>query len=103
MNLDQLDALLSQPLAPVADNGFSTLLVARIKHKERRRDVVISIAVFAAALLLCLLVPLQNIVADIAVAVLQLAISPMVGLAVVLLVLTFMIDRLVSDKKFLQL
>ena len=98
-----LDELLTQPLAPVADNGFSARVVARVKAEERRHAAIIMVAAAAAAVLACLLLPLRAITGDVAVALLQLGSSPMVALAGALLVLTFLIDRLWADRRFLQL
>jgi hypothetical protein len=99
MNLDEL---LSQPLPPVADNGFSARVVARVKAAERRRAAAIMIASAAAVTILCLLVPLREITGDFAAALIQLGTSPLVGLAAALLVLTFLLDRLWADRRFLQ-
>lgn len=103
MNDFELDTLLSQPLAPVADNGFSARLVTRIERSERRHDVVVLAVAVLAALALCLVVPVQHLLGDLAAVVLQLAMTPMVGFAVVMLVLTFLIDRAMWDRKFLRL
>ena len=103
MNEDQLDALLSQPLAPVADNGFSARVIARVKAQERRHAAWIVISAVTAATLACLLLPLHVVTGDLAVALLQIGTSPMVALAGALLVLTFFIDRLYTDRKFLQI
>lgn len=103
MNDFELDALLSQPLAPVADNGFSARLDARIERAERRHDLVVLAMVTAAALALCLLVPVQHVLGDLAAVLLQLAMTPMIGVAVAMLLLTFLIDRVLWDRKFLRL
>ena len=98
-----LDELLTQPLAPVADNGFSARVIARVKSEERRRAAVVIFAAAAAAVLACLLVPLHEITGDFAAELIQLGTSPMVALAAALLVLTFLVDRLWADRRFLQL
>ena len=98
-----LDELLTQPLAPVADNGFSARVVARVKAEERRRAAVIMVMAAAAAALACFLLPLHALTGDFAVALIQLGTSPMVALAAALLVLTYLIDRLWTDRKFLQI
>ena len=98
-----LDELLTQPLAPVADNGFSARIVARIKARERRHTTAVMFAAAAAAVLACLLVPLHALTGDFAVALIQLGTSPIVGLAAALLVLTFLIDRVWTDRRFLQI
>ena len=99
----KLDELLSQPLPPVADNGFSARVVARVKAEERRRVAVIMFTAAAAAALVYFLVPLRDLTGDFAAALIQLGTSPMVALAVAMLVLTFLIDRLWSDRRFLQI
>ena len=98
-----LDELLTQPLAPVADNGFSARVVARVKAAERRHAAVVMFAAAAVAALACLLIPLNELTGDFAVALIQLGSSPMVALAAALLVLTFLIDRVWADRRFLQL
>ena len=103
MNEDQLDALLSQPLAPVADNGFSARVIARVKFEERRHDVVALAAAGAVALVLCLLVPVHNILGDLLAVLLQLSMTPMIGVAAALLMLTFLIDRVLWDRKLFQI
>jgi hypothetical protein len=100
MNLDEL---LMQPLAPVADNGFSARVITRVKAAERRHAAVVMLAAAALATVACLLVPLHDVTGDFAAAIIQIGTSPMVGLAAALLVLTFMIDRLWADRRFLQL
>lgn len=103
MNMDELDALLSQPLAPVADHGFSARVIARVQAEERRSSAIAIVLSLVAATLACLLVPLKDITGDLAAALLQLAMSPMVGMAIIVCVMTFLIDRLFSDRKFLQI
>jgi len=101
MNLDQIDTLLKQPLAPVADNGFSARVIARVRKEEQRRTAAVALASVLAATLLCLLVPLNAFLGDLSAALFLAANSPTVGLAGALLVLTFLIDRLYTDRKFL--
>jgi hypothetical protein len=101
--MNELDALLSQPLAPVADNGFSARLVARIERAERRHDLIVMAVVAAAALALCLLVPVQHVLGDFAAVILQMAMTPMIGVGVAMLAVTFLIDRILMDRKFLQI
>ena len=102
MNLDQLDALLKQPLAPVADNGFTARVIAKVQAEERRHAWIVAFGALTAATLICLLVPVKAITGDFAAALVQLALSPMVGMALIVCIATFLIDRLFSDRKFLQ-
>jgi hypothetical protein len=103
MNHDELDTLLKQPLGPVADNGFSAHLFARIEREERRHDAIVTALVTAAALALCLAVPVHHILGDIAAVILQMAMTPMIGVAAALLALTFLIDRVLWDRRLFQI
>lgn len=58
---DNLDDLLSQPLPPVADNGFSRQVMARIRKEEQRRFVVVGIIAAILATVVCLLVPWSQV------------------------------------------
>lgn len=99
MNLDEM---LSQPLPDVPDNGFSVRVIARVRQAERRRAAVIAFVSITVTTILCLLLPLHHITGEIAVAMVQIGTSPLVALAGALLVLTFFIDRLFSDRRLLQ-
>jgi preprotein translocase subunit SecY len=99
MNLDEM---LSQPLPEVPDNGFSARVIVRVKREERVKAVAIVIAAVAAVTLLCLLVPMPAFTATIGVAVLKFGMSPFAALAAGTLVLTFLADRLWSERGLLQ-
>jgi len=100
MNLDEL---LSQPLPDVPDNGFTARVLTRVKAEERRRAVAIMIATVIGVTILCLLIPLPVFTAAIGLTVFQLGTSPLVGWAAAALVLTFVIDRvLTTDRGLLQ-
>jgi hypothetical protein len=100
MNLDEL---LSQPLPDVPDNGFTMRVIARVKAEERRRAAVIMIASVIGVSIFCLLIPLRVFTAAIGLTVFQLGTSPLVGWAAAALVLTFVIDRiLTTDRGLLQ-
>lgn len=58
---DELDDLLSQPLPAVADNGFSTRVVARIAKQEWLRSMLSTATLLLCALALLLLVPVSGI------------------------------------------
>ena len=100
MNLDEL---LSEPLPDVPDNGFAARVIARVKAEERRRAAVIMIATVIGVTALCFFIPLSMFTAAIGVATFQLGTSPLVGWAAAALVLTFLIDRvLTTDRQLLQ-
>ena len=98
MTHDPLDALLSQPLPEIADNGFSARVIARIVAEERRQLATIALIAILCATLLCLAVPMRDVTGAIAVAVLQLGASPMVLYGLAALVLTLLIDRAVTNR-----
>lgn len=100
MNLDEM---LSQPLPDVPDNGFTARVITRVKAEERRRAAAIMIATVIGVTILCLLIPLPVFTAAIGLAMFQLGTSPMIGWAAAALVLTFLIDRvLTTDRGLLQ-
>ena len=100
MNLDEM---LSQPLPDVPDNGFSDRVIVRMKHEERRKMYAVALMSMLAAALACLLLPLHAIIGDIAAALVLIGTSPMLGLAVAVLVLTILVDRVLSDRQLLRL
>lgn len=99
MNLDEM---LSQPLPDVPDNGFSERVIARVEGESRLKSLAIVIAAIAGVTLLCLLVPMPEFTASVGVALLQVGLSPIASLAVGALVLTFLVDRLWSERQLLQ-
>lgn len=100
MNLDEI---LSQPLPDVPDNGFTARVIARVKTEERRRAATIMIATVIGVTALCFFIPLQVFTAAIGLMVFQLGTSSLVALAAAVLVLTFLIDRmLTTDRGLLQ-
>jgi hypothetical protein len=100
MNLDEM---LSQPLPDVPDDGFSARVIVRVKAEERRKNIAIVVAGVTSAVLICLLLPLHAIIGDLAASLIQIATSPMIGLATAACVLTFLIDRILTDRQFLRL
>ncbi len=98
-----LDELLSQPLPDVPDNGFTARVITRVKAAERRRAAGIMVATVIGVTILCLLVPLRVFTAAIGLTVFELGTSPLVGWAAAALVLTFVVDRiLTTDRGLLQ-
>lgn len=100
MNLDEL---LSQPLQPVPDNGFSARVMARIKTEERRHVAMTVALSVAATIVLCVMMPLRDLTGLIGGAIIELGTSPMILVAVIVLALTFLVDRLYTDHKLLQI
>jgi hypothetical protein len=90
MNIDEL---LSQPLAPVADNGFSAKVVARIRSQEQRQLVLISLVAVAVATVACLLLPVSALTELLNHIVITLATSLEVGVAVLAVLATWLYDR----------
>jgi len=90
MNIDEL---LFQPLAPVADNGFSARVVATIRRREQRQLVSLCLVAIAAATVACLLLPLSELSQVLNGIVVTLATSLEVGIAVLALLGTWLYDR----------
>ena len=88
-----LDELLSQPLAPVADNGFSAKIVARIRRQEQRQLVLLCLVAIAAATMACLLLPVSALTELLNGIVVTLATSLEVGVAAFVLLITWLYDR----------
>jgi len=88
-----IDALLSQPLAPVADNGFSARVIARVRRQELRRAVLWGLAVTVFAVLACALLPVPALAMALNLMALRLAASAQVWLAIAALVLVFLYER----------
>jgi hypothetical protein len=91
--MNELDALLSQPLAPVADNGFSARVMGHVRRHEQRRIALWCLFVTAMAVLACALVPMNTLAAAMNQIVLTLGTSVQVGLAVVAALLTWAYDK----------
>jgi hypothetical protein len=70
-----LDNLLSQPLAPVPDQGFSARIVLELRRREERRRLLLWGAAAAALLPLALVLPLAPASMDAAKMLTQLAAS----------------------------
>ena len=88
-----IDDLLNQPLASVADNGFSVAVMARVRAKERRNMFAVAAAAAVFAVLAVLILPMQSIGLDVNIAVGQIAGSAAVSIAAAALILTLLIDR----------
>jgi len=90
---ERIDDLLNQPLASVADAGFSARVMGRVKA-QRRRQLALTYAGFAVCFLLAiLLLPLPSIGAEFGTLVPKIAGSWAVNIAAALLVLTYFLDR----------
>lgn len=99
MNLDEM---LSQPLPDVPDDGFSARVMARVEKEERYKLVQIILISVVAAALASLLLPIRAMVGDLAAGVILMGSSPAFGIAAAVLALTFLIDRLWSERQLLQ-
>ncbi|GAA0537685.1 hypothetical protein FHS83_003482 [Rhizomicrobium palustre] len=97
--MTHLDALLSQPLAPVADNGFSVKVMLRVQREQQRRMVLLGFAITAMVLLLALLIPasaltqLAAVPANLNALLVKLSGSVQFGIAIIVLVLVYLYDR----------
>lgn len=76
-----LDTLLSQPLAPARDDGFSARIVLELRRREERRRLLLWGAAVAALLPLALVLPLAPAGMDAAKMLEQLALSPAIAYA----------------------
>ncbi len=88
-----IDDLLTQPLPPVADNGFSAHVMSRVRAAERRRMALIGAGSVAGAALGCVFIPLQAISLELNHAIVQVGTSTAVGFAGAVLLLTILFDR----------
>jgi len=88
-----IDEMLSRPLTPVADNGFSARVIARVREEEKRRFYVAGAVGAACAMAAALEVPLQTLAATANHIAFDLLTSPAIALAVVALGVTLLVDR----------
>jgi hypothetical protein len=106
--MNDLDELLSRPLADVADDGFSHSVMTRILAEQRRRDAIAWMAAAACALLVLPFLPLHEIAvmlgqavpqaigSELSQAAARLTASWAAQLALAVLVLTFVLERQLS-------
>ena len=99
MNLDEM---LSQPLPDVPDNGFSARVMARVEQQERYKLVQIILISGVAAALASLLLPIRAMVGDFAAGLIVMSNSASFAIAAAVIALTFLIDRLWSERSLLQ-
>jgi hypothetical protein len=90
---ERIDDLLNQPLASVADDGFSARVMSRVQVQRRRQLALTYTGIAACVLLAILLLPLHSIGMDFGTLVPKIAGSWAVNIAAALLVLTFLLDR----------
>ena len=88
-----IDDLLNQPLASVADDGFSTRVMRRVRAGERRNLFAVAAAAVLCTVLALLFVPVQSIGADLNLALVQIAQSAAVSIAVAAVILTLLFER----------
>ena len=62
---DDLDALLSQPLPTVADDGFSAAVARRARASNERRKLLDQLVLLATAAIIFAALPLDRILAAI--------------------------------------
>ena len=89
---DELDILLSQPLPPVADDGFSACVMARVHRHRRFRFAVAAAYVAVCVVLVFLLLPVQSVASELNFVITQIAGSTAVSLAVAAIILTLVLD-----------
>ncbi len=90
MNIDEM---LSQPLPTVADNGFSARVTKKIRAAEYRRLALGALLATLATAVFCLLVPIDFVMVELNVALVQVGTSGAVGLAAAVLVLLYLWDN----------
>ena len=88
-----IDDLLNQPLASVADDGFSERVMGRVRTMMRLRLFAIAAGAAACVVLAFLLLPMHAIGAQVNFAVVQIARSTAVSLAAAAIVLTLLLER----------
>jgi hypothetical protein len=95
---DRLDALLAQPLEDVADNGFSTHVMARVVSRQRRDAAFTWIVVALAALPLLWLLPVPSLSESVARLTPALAGAAPLGFACGVLLLTLSFENLLRQR-----
>ena len=88
-----IDDLLNQPLASVADNGFSGRVMGRVRARERRNLFAVAAAAAVCAVLALLFLPLHSIGTDVNLALVQIARSAAVSIAAGAVILTLLLER----------
>lgn len=92
-----IDDLLSQPLTPMADNGFSAKVMARIYRLEQRRLLANSLLVVLIATVACLLMPMTDFLLQLNAALDKLVVaigsSPQIAFAALILGAIFFYER----------
>ncbi len=94
---ERIDDLLNQPLASVADDGFSARVMDQVRALQSRRLIVTIASVAACIVLALLILPLQTIGAELNAVVFTVAGNAAVSFAVAMLVLTFLLERQFSQ------
>ena len=97
MTEPELDALLKQPLADVAEDGFSRDAAAKIERRARAGVWFDLAAVFGTFLLIVMFVPLGRLVAPFETLAIGLALSLPFAIACGALALTYAMMRAVAD------
>jgi hypothetical protein len=85
---DNLDSLLSQPLPPVTDAGFSNAVALRALHEMERSKLLDQLILLATGAVVLATLPLAHLGAAIETVTMSLGNSTPVALAVAALVLT---------------
>ena len=93
-----LDALLSQPLSEVADDGFSAAVAARALHEAERHKLLDQLVLLLTGGVILAALPLGRFGAAIETVTVSLGNSIPVGLAFAALVLTTAFVRGVVDR-----
>lgn len=88
-----IDDLLNQPLVSVADDGFSARVMRRVRAGERRNLFAVAAGAVLCTVLALLFVPMQSIGADMNLALVQVAGSTAVSVAVAAVILTLLFER----------
>jgi hypothetical protein len=88
-----IDDLLSQPLQPVPDNGFSAKVIARIRHQEYAKLATTALLAAAAAALACVVLPIPALIMQFDHLMQTVSTSLEVGLGLTVVVAVLLIDR----------
>lgn len=94
--MNELDALLAQPLPHVADDGFSDRVMLRVEQKLARQAAVNGVLVAACAAIGLAFLPWHALLAEAARALPGLIAQPGIYIGAAALVLTLVYDRLGS-------
>ena len=98
MTGNDFDKLLSAPLAPVEDSGFSVRIARQVLAARERRETIEWLGLLVAACIFLAVVPLTGLMRVIVYIGISIGNSFPLAMAVMAIVLTLTYARLVADR-----